>query len=141
MEEWVVWVVLAALLAVGEIFTLGFFLAPFAGGALVAAIVAGVGLGTAPAVIAFLAASAALLLGLRPIAKAHLRPSLTTRTGTARLVGTQATVVEAVGADAGCVKLDGEIWTARTYDDEQVIEAGTRVTVIEIKGATALVSE
>ena len=41
----------------------------------------------------------------------------------------------------GCVKLDGEIWTARAYDDDEVIEPGTRVHVLEIRGATALVSE
>ena len=39
------------------------------------------------------------------------------------------------------MKLDGEIWTARAYDDDEVIEPGTRVQVLEIRGATALVSE
>jgi membrane protein implicated in regulation of membrane protease activity len=39
------------------------------------------------------------------------------------------------------VKLDGEIWTARAYDDDEVIEPGKRVQVLEIRGATALVSE
>jgi len=141
MEEWVVWIVVAALFAAGEVFTLGFFLAPFAGGALAAAVIAAVGVGTALSLLTFIAVSAALLLALRPIAKAHLRPSLSTRTGAAALVGRQATVVEAVGSEAGCVKLEGEIWTARTYHDEEVIEAGRRVTVVEIRGATALVSE
>jgi len=41
----------------------------------------------------------------------------------------------------GCVKIDGEVWTARSLDDDRVIEKGTRVDVIQIKGATALVSE
>jgi membrane protein implicated in regulation of membrane protease activity len=39
------------------------------------------------------------------------------------------------------VKIDGEVWTARAYDEDEVIEAGKRVQVIQIKGATALVSE
>jgi len=39
------------------------------------------------------------------------------------------------------VKIDGEVWTARSYDEDEVIEAGKRVQVIQIKGATALVSE
>lgn len=141
MEPWLIWIVVAALFAVGEIFTLGFFLAPFAGGALVAAVVAAVGAGTAVSLVAFLVASTALLLALRPIAKAHLRPGLSTRTGAAALVGREATVLEAVGSEAGSVKLEGEIWTARTYDEEEVIAAGKRVTVVEIRGATALVSE
>jgi membrane protein implicated in regulation of membrane protease activity len=41
----------------------------------------------------------------------------------------------------GCVKIDGEVWTARALDEDEVIEAGTRVHVVQIKGATALVSE
>ena len=43
--------------------------------------------------------------------------------------------------DVGCVRIGGEVWTARSYDDEEVIEAGRKVQVVEIRGATALVSE
>ncbi len=39
----------------------------------------------------------------------------------------------------GCVKIDGEVWTARSYDEDDVIDAGERVEVVEIRGATALV--
>ena len=41
----------------------------------------------------------------------------------------------------GRVRIEGEVWTARSFDDEDVIEPGTTVEVIEIKGATALVME
>jgi membrane protein implicated in regulation of membrane protease activity len=41
----------------------------------------------------------------------------------------------------GCVRIDGEVWTARAYDEDEVIEAGKRVQVLEIRGATALVAE
>ena len=52
-------------------------------------------------------------------------------------------VVERIANDegVGCVKLDGEFWTARAYDDDEVIEPGTKVHVLEIRGATALVSQ
>ena len=55
----------------------------------------------------------------------------------------RAGVVERIAnhEGVGCVRLDGEIWTARAYDDDEVIEPGTRVSVMEIRGATALVSE
>jgi len=68
-------------------------------------------------------------------------PSL--RTGTAALVGSTAVVTETIHNDAGrgAVRLEGEVWSARAYDDDEVIEAGTRVTVVDIKGATALVTE
>ena len=39
------------------------------------------------------------------------------------------------------MRLNGEIWTARSYDDDKVIEPGTRVHVMEIRGATALVDD
>jgi membrane protein implicated in regulation of membrane protease activity len=50
-------------------------------------------------------------------------------------------VVEQVTPHAGTVKLSGEIWTARAYDEDEVLEPGLRVTVMEIRGATALVSQ
>jgi membrane protein implicated in regulation of membrane protease activity len=50
-------------------------------------------------------------------------------------------VLERVDADAGCVKIGGEVWTARPYDEDAVFEPGTRVDVMKIQGATALVAE
>ena len=44
-------------------------------------------------------------------------------------------------AETWGVKIEGEVWTARAYDDDEEIEKGKRVHVVEIKGATALVSE
>ena len=46
MDPWVIWLIAAVVFGVGEIATLGFFLAPFAGGALVAALVTALGGGT-----------------------------------------------------------------------------------------------
>ena len=63
------------------------------------------------------------------------------RTGTAALVGERAVVLERVDGDGGQIKLAGEVWTARAYDEDEVLEAGARVQVMQIQGATALVSE
>ena len=70
-------------------------------------------------------------------------PAARIRTGTAALVGRDATVVERIAnrEGAGCVRIDGEVWTARAYLEEDVYEPGTRVQVVEIRGATALVTE
>ena len=141
MDEWVVWLVAAVIFGVGEVLTLGFFLAPFAIGAAVAALVSAVGGGLVVSGLAFLAVSTVALLALRPVARRHLRTPAQLRTGTAALVGRTATVLERVDAAGGSVRLEGEIWTARPYDDDEVIEAGARVHVLEIRGATALVSE
>ncbi len=78
---------------------------------------------------------------LRPIATRHLRTPARLRTGTAALVGTRAEVIERVDGRGGQVKIGGEIWSARTYDEDEVIETGKRVEVMKIDGTTALVSE
>jgi membrane protein implicated in regulation of membrane protease activity len=143
MDPWVLWLIAAVVLAIGEIATMGFFLAPFAAGALVAALVAAAGTGTAITLVVFLLVSIAALAALRPIARSHRKQPASLRTGTAALVGRKAMVVERIANSegVGCVKLDGEVWTARAYDEDDVIEEGRRVHVVEIRGATALVSE
>jgi membrane protein implicated in regulation of membrane protease activity len=143
MDPWVLWLIAAVVLAVGEIATMGFFLAPFAAGALVAALVSASGAGTAITLIIFLLVSIVALAALRPIARSHKRMPPQIRTGTAALIGRQAMVVERIANNegVGCVKLDGEVWTARAYDEDDVIEEGKRVHVVEIRGATALVTE
>jgi len=138
-----IWILLAVLFAAGEVMSMGFFLAPFAVGALVGALAELAGAGAAMSVIVFLVMSGLLFGFVRPIARRHLRTPAQLRTGTAALIGQTATVTERVDNDAqtGSVKLEGELWTARSWDDDEVIEAGRRVHVVEIRGATALVSE
>lgn len=141
MDEWVLWVIAAGLLAVGEIVTLGFFLGPVAVAAAAAAVVALAGGGLAAQWIVFIALSMASLVVLRPVAKRHLRTPASLRTGTAALIGSPATVLERVDRDGGQVKIGGEVWSARTYDDDAAYEPGARVEVMQIDGATALVAE
>ena len=143
MESWLLWLILAVILAVGEMLTLSFFIAPFALGALLAAAAAAAGAGALLTGGVFLVSASALLVALRPLARAHGRGTPALRTGTAALTGRSATVIERIAnrEGVGAVRLDGEIWTARAYLDDEVIEPGTEVQVLEIRGATALVSE
>ena len=140
MEEWVLWMIGAGVLAVGEMLTLSFFLGPIAVAAILAAVAALAGAGPALQILIFTLASAASLLVFRPIARSHLKTPSRLRTGTAALVGANAVVIERVDGHGGQVKLSGELWTARTYDEDEVIEPGVRVRVMQIEGATALVS-
>jgi membrane protein implicated in regulation of membrane protease activity len=141
MDEWVWWMIAAGVLAVGEIATIGFFLGPVAVAAVLAAVVALVGGGLALQWTVFIAASIASLLVLRPLARRHLRTPARLRTGTAALVGAPALVLERVDLNGGQVKIGGDIWSARSYDEDEVIEPGARATVMKIDGATALVAE
>jgi membrane protein implicated in regulation of membrane protease activity len=143
MDPWVIWLIAAVVFGIGEIATLGFFLAPFAGGALVAAIVSGAGGGALISWAVFLIVSVTLLAALRPIARSHRRQPPLLRTGTAALVGRSGMVLERIANNEGLgsVRIDGEVWTARSYDDDEVIEAGRKVQIVEIRGATAFVTE
>jgi membrane protein implicated in regulation of membrane protease activity len=142
MDPWLVWLIAAVVAAVGEILTTGFFLAPFAAGAAGGLLVALAGGGGVLQGVVFAVITIACFGLVRPIAKRHLYQPPQLRTGTAALVGRPAIVLERIVNDegVGSVRLDGEIWTARAYDEDLAIEAGTRVQVIEIRGATALVS-
>jgi membrane protein implicated in regulation of membrane protease activity len=143
MDDWLLWLILAVVFGVGEIATLGFFLAPFAGGAAVAALVSAVGVPFVGSLAVFLLVSVILLAALRPLARSQRRLPPSIRTGTAALVGKDATVLERIANDegVGCVKIDGDVWTARAFMDDETYEPGTRVQVVEIRGATALVSD
>jgi membrane protein implicated in regulation of membrane protease activity len=141
LPDWVLWVILAALLAVGEVLTLSFVLGLLAVAALAAGIVGVLGGGLVVQFLVFIAASIASIALIRPLAKRHLRTPAQLRTGTAALVGAKGVVLERVDDLNGRVKIGGETWTARAYMDGQVIEPGTRVEVAKIEGATALVYE
>jgi membrane protein implicated in regulation of membrane protease activity len=141
MDAWMFWVLLAVIFAAGEVISLSFFLAPFAIGALLGAGADLAGANAAVSVVVFLVSSGLVLGLVRPVARRHMRTPAQLRTGTAALVGKTALVTQTISADGGTVKLEGEVWTARPYVPDEVIESGSRVHVVEIQGATALVSE
>ncbi len=143
MDIWIVWLVAACLLGLGEMHQ---------GGLLPGAVRARSGArGDRRAARRRRAAvrgscsspASGIVFGtLRPVARRHRRLPPSIRTGAAALVGKPALVLERIANDegVGCVKIDGgEVWTARSYDEDEVIDAGERVEVVEIRGATALV--
>jgi membrane protein implicated in regulation of membrane protease activity len=140
--DWILWVVAACILGLGEMHTGGLYLLPFAVGAGLAAVVSVLGVGLPLVLLVFVLASALAFGGLRPVARRHRRLPPAIRTGAAALVGHRAMVLERIANNegVGCVKIDnGEVWTARSYDEDEVINVGERVEVVEIRGATALV--
>jgi membrane protein implicated in regulation of membrane protease activity len=141
MEAWLLWLIAGVGASVGEILTAGFFLAPFAAGAFAAMVVALAGGPAWAQAAAFAAVTVACLALVRPIARRHLHQPPRLRTGAAALVGRTAIVLQTIDNDraVGQVRIDGDVWSARAYDESHVIEAGTKVQVIEIRGATALV--
>jgi membrane protein implicated in regulation of membrane protease activity len=139
---WLVWVVLAVALAVGEVLTPGlFFLGPVALAAGAAAVAALLGAGTVGSLVVFIVCSIASLAFLRPVARRHVRLPEISRTGTDALIGRKALVTRKVDAVGGRIRVGGEEWSARAYLDDQVLAEGQTVDIVKIEGATALVVE
>jgi len=136
---WIVWLIIAAALGVAEIFTATLAFGLVAVGALVAAGTGAAGGNAALQFVAFVVASAAGLGVARPLAMRHIKQPPLLRTGTAALVGRTALVLEDVTAHGGRVRIGGEEWSSRPYDETLVIPAGSTVDVMLIEGATALV--
>ncbi|CAL9472948.1 hypothetical protein SUDANB6_02877 [Streptomyces sp. enrichment culture] len=136
---WFVWLFAAAALGAAEFLTLTLVFGLLAGAALVAAVVAGMGVGLFGQLVALGAAAAAGLLVVRPIALRQMAQGPLTREGSDALIGKRAEVVQEVTATRGLVKLSGEEWSARALDESLVIPVGALVDVMEIEGATAIV--
>lgn len=136
------WIVLGVVLAVAEIFTTTLFLLMFAVGAFAAAGAAALGAPVGVQAIVFAGVSALTVLAVRPTLRRHQRSALSSGEqpfGVEAIEGSSALVLERVDADRGLVKIDGELWSARSYDAGQVFDPGERVQVIQVRGVTALV--
>lgn len=142
IKDWQVWLGLAILLGGAELLTLDLILLMLAAGAVVGmalALVPGVDIAVGLQIVAAAVASVGMLSLVRPkvIGRLHSGPELTL--GHSALVGRQGVVVEQVTSQSGQIKIGGELWTARSYDDSDVIDTGSTVEVFVIRGATALV--
>jgi membrane protein implicated in regulation of membrane protease activity len=139
MGIWIIWLIVAAVLGVAEVMT-----ATLAFGLIAVAALVGAGVGAAGGNVAlqfgaFVLASAAGLVVVRPFALRHVKQPPPLRTGTAALVGRSAYVLDEITAHSGRVRIGGEEWSARPYDETLTIPAGVTVDVLQIEGAMALV--
>jgi membrane protein implicated in regulation of membrane protease activity len=140
MHSWIIWLIVAAVLGVAELLTTTLAFGLIAVAAVAAAVVGAFHLSFALQIVAFAVAAGAGLGFVRPIAIRHIKQPPALRTGTAALVGRSGIVLEEVTEHNGRVRIDGEEWSSRPYLDESlVIPVGTKVDVMQIKGATALV--
>ncbi|HET6876692.1 MAG TPA: NfeD family protein [Jatrophihabitans sp.] len=139
MPDWLIWLIAAGVFAVAEAASLTFVLVMFAGGAAAGAITAALGGPVVLQLVVAVVATLALLAGVRPVAQKHLMSGSSTATGTEALIGQEAVVLDDVDARDGRIRLNGAEWSARAFDNSQVLPAGTVVRVMKITGATALV--
>ena len=137
-----IWLIAALALAGAEALTGDLFLLMLSGGALAAA-------GSSFLLdwpiwadgIVFLLVSVLLLVGVRPALRRRLMSGRGLPEPATALEGKSALVLDRVAIHEGQVKLDGEVWTARPYNENDVFEPGDHVTVVHIDGATAVVAK
>lgn len=139
MEMWLIWLVAAIALGVAETFTLTAALGVVGAAALVPAALAAFGLPLPVQLITFAVAATFGVVLVRPVALEHMRRPQLERFGVDALVGKRAFVLREVSARDGLVRIDGEDWTARSFDDDTVIPEGAAVNVMRISGTTAYV--
>jgi membrane protein implicated in regulation of membrane protease activity len=139
MDLWLIWLIVAAILAAVEILTLTAALGMLGAAALITAGAAALGLPLPFQFLVFTIVATISVLFVRPLAMRHVRRPQVERFGVDALVGRAAYVISEVTGQGGRVRIDGEEWTARAYDETLAIPAGTTVDVIEINGAIALV--
>jgi membrane protein implicated in regulation of membrane protease activity len=116
-----------------------FVLLMTSGGALAGAVAAGLGAPAIVQIVTALTTTLALIWLARPVAMRHLHPGPVAITNTGALIGREAVVLREVTRDEGRVRLNGGEWSARAMDPRQALTPGTRVSVVAIDGATAVV--
>jgi membrane protein implicated in regulation of membrane protease activity len=139
VAEWLIWLILAAALGAAEIFTLTAALGMLAVAALVTAGLAAAGLPLPAQLAAFTVIAAAGVALSRPVVRRIARRPPPRRFGVDALIGRPALVTREVTGLGGRVRIGGEEWSARAYDENLVIPVGAKVDVMEVAGSTAVV--
>ena len=135
-----IWLIVGLGLAAAEALTGDMFLLMLSGGALAAA--GSSWLLDLPIWVdgaVFLVVAVLLLVLVRPVLRRRLTAGHGLPDPVKALEGKPALVLEPVSRHQGQVKLDGEVWTARSYNEDDVYQPGEQVTVMHIDGATAVV--
>lgn len=137
-----IWLIAALFLAGAEVLTGDLSLLMLGGGALAAAGTSWLfGLPIWADGLVFLIVSVLLLVGVRPALRRRMAAGKGLPEPMKALEGKTALVLDRVARHEGQVKLDGQVWTARPYNDDDIYQPGDHVTVMHIDGATAVVSK
>ncbi|MEI6663517.1 MAG: NfeD family protein [Actinomycetes bacterium] len=137
----VVWLLVSVALALAGVLRRSVVILPFAAAALLACVSAILIDDLVVSLFVFVVFSLIGRWVIRPALRSAQLAETRAKPGAGTLVGRPALVVERIANSeaVGCVRIDEEIWTARSWD-EQDIESGQRVHIVEIRGATAVVS-
>lgn len=139
---WQIWLIIAGICLIAEIMTVGFLIFWFAIGALFAALTS---IFTDSIIIQtsiFLASSTILIFATKPFVKKFVNNKNSIKTNVYSIVGKKAIVTEDINSleSKGQIKVDGEVWSAVSNQEDVNIEKGSEVEILEIKGVKAVVA-
>lgn len=136
----IIWLMIFVVLLIIEIFTMGLTTIWFAGGAVIAFVLAFVGFGVPVQIIVFLLTSIILLVLTRPLAVKFFNKERQ-RTNAESLIGQKAIVLEKIDSlrGEGRAEVNGMEWSAKTDEPEEIIEAGEIVVIEGIQGVKLIV--
>ncbi len=139
IPQTVLWLIVAIILGIIEMATLGLVTVWFAAGAVAALIAAALGASFLVQLIVFTVSSGILLYFTKPIVRKFLDNKVQ-KTNADRLVGDYGVVIEGINPESGVgqVKVGGQIWSARSVDGTAV-ETEKRVRVLDISGVKLIV--
>ncbi len=136
---WLLWMLAGAILLIGEVLTVGFFLLWFSIGAFIAGLLALLGISQFWQLLSFVVISAILFAISRKFAE-KVTKSQPDGIGANRMLGKTGIVLEEINNEknTGRVRIDQDEWRADSCNDN-VIETGIRVKVIDVKGTRLIV--
>lgn len=137
----VIWLILFVIFVIAEIATAGLVSIWFCFGALAAMLAASFGGSFGIQAGVFLVVSIILLILTKPLVKKlHTKVIVTNARA---IIGEQGVVTETINGieGTGAVKIQGKIWSARPHDENQVIDEGNKVKILDIQGVKVIVEK
>ena len=138
---WYVWLILAGIFLILEIYTVGFLIFWLSIGALLAMIVSFFTQNIMVQMSVFVISSTILIFATKPFIKKFAKNENSIKTNVYSIIGKVGIVTQEINSihATGQIKVDGEIWSA-TSQNTSTIPEGTEVEILEIKGVKAIVT-
>ena len=136
---WQIWLIIAGICLIVEIFTVGFLIFWFSIGALIAMLISFFTTNVIIQTTVFIITSTILIFATKPFVKKFVDVKKT-NTNVYSIIGKKAFVIKNIDPihSVGQIKINGEVWTAES-ENNQIIEEGSEVEILEIKGVKAIV--
>lgn len=139
---WVFWLIAAGIFFIIEMATIGFLVFWLGIGALLAMVTSFITDNIFIQALVFVITSTLLLIFTRPLVNKFIKIPKEIKTNAYSIIGKKGIVISKINniEGTGQIKMDGEIWSAKSATDGDIPE-NTEVEIVEIDGVKAVVKE